>query len=39
MDDASSVYSQIEHATREEITAHGGSVSQHHGVGKVRPAF
>ena len=35
----SKVYSEIEHAAREEVIAHGGSVSHHHGVGKVRASF
>ncbi|XP_041117727.1 alkyldihydroxyacetonephosphate synthase, peroxisomal-like [Polyodon spathula] len=30
------VYDQIEHAAREEILANGGSLSHHHGVGKLR---
>ena len=39
IDDASSVYAQIEHAAREELIANGGSVSHHHGAGKVRSSF
>ena len=39
IEDASSVYSQIEHAAREELISSGGSVSHHHGVGKVRSTF
>ncbi|XP_050975111.1 alkyldihydroxyacetonephosphate synthase, peroxisomal [Labeo rohita] len=30
------VYEQVEHAAREEILANGGSLSHHHGVGKLR---
>ncbi|XP_053554469.1 alkyldihydroxyacetonephosphate synthase, peroxisomal isoform X2 [Bombina bombina] len=30
------VYEEIEHAAREEILANGGSLSHHHGVGKLR---
>uniref|UniRef100_A0A8C6PXD8 Alkylglycerone-phosphate synthase n=1 Tax=Nothobranchius furzeri TaxID=105023 RepID=A0A8C6PXD8_NOTFU len=30
------VYAQVEHAAREEILANGGSLSHHHGVGKLR---
>ncbi|KAA3659389.1 MAG: FAD-binding oxidoreductase [Chloroflexi bacterium] len=33
------VFSIIEHALRETIMAHGGSVSHHHGVGKIRKDF
>jgi len=33
------VYSEIEHAARDEVIANGGSVSHHHGVGKVRSQF
>ena len=30
------VFAELEHAAREEVLRHGGSVSHHHGVGKVR---
>ncbi|KAJ8255381.1 hypothetical protein GJAV_G00204250 [Gymnothorax javanicus] len=30
------VYEDVEHAAREEILANGGSLSHHHGVGKLR---
>ncbi|XP_030642242.1 alkyldihydroxyacetonephosphate synthase, peroxisomal [Chanos chanos] len=30
------VYEQVERAAREEILANGGSLSHHHGVGKIR---
>uniref|UniRef100_A0A7N5ZWW6 Alkylglycerone-phosphate synthase n=1 Tax=Anabas testudineus TaxID=64144 RepID=A0A7N5ZWW6_ANATE len=30
------VYDEVEHAAREEILANGGSLSHHHGVGKLR---
>ncbi len=33
------IFSIIEHALRETIMAHGGSVSHHHGVGKIRKDF
>jgi alkyldihydroxyacetonephosphate synthase len=32
-------YSELEHAAREEILAAGGSLSHHHGVGKIRQDF
>ncbi|XP_076623716.1 alkyldihydroxyacetonephosphate synthase [Colletes latitarsis] len=32
-------YETIEHAAREEILANGGSLSHHHGVGKLRSCF
>ncbi|XP_012231162.1 alkylglycerone-phosphate synthase isoform X2 [Linepithema humile] len=32
-------YEAIEHAAREEILASGGSLSHHHGVGKIRASF
>jgi alkyldihydroxyacetonephosphate synthase len=33
------VYSRIEHALRETIMENGGSISHHHGVGKIRKDF
>jgi alkyldihydroxyacetonephosphate synthase len=33
------VYSTIEHAARAEILAQGGTISHHHGVGKLRAQF
>jgi len=33
------VYSEIEDAAREEIMKQGGSISHHHGVGKLRKKF
>ncbi|MCA9928908.1 MAG: hypothetical protein KC419_10540, partial [Anaerolineales bacterium] len=33
------IFSKIEHALRETIMEHGGSVSHHHGVGKIRKDF
>lgn len=33
------VYEEIEEAAREEILANGGSLSHHHGVGKLRASF
>ncbi|XP_076171542.1 alkyldihydroxyacetonephosphate synthase isoform X2 [Ptiloglossa arizonensis] len=32
-------YETIEHAAREEILANGGSLSHHHGIGKLRSCF
>lgn len=32
-------YTELEHAAREEILAAGGSLSHHHGVGKLRQDF
>ncbi|HSC89331.1 MAG TPA: FAD-binding oxidoreductase [Polyangiaceae bacterium] len=32
-------YAELEHAAREEILAAGGSLSHHHGVGKIRQDF
>jgi alkyldihydroxyacetonephosphate synthase len=32
-------YAALEHAAREEILASGGSLSHHHGVGKIRQDF
>ena len=33
------VFGSIEHAMREEIMKNGGSISHHHGVGKLRKDF
>ena len=33
------VYEDIEHRTREAVFANGGSISHHHGVGKLRKRF
>lgn len=33
------IFSAIEHALRETIMEHGGSVSHHHGIGKIRKDF
>lgn len=33
------IYEAIEHAAREEILANGGSLSHHHGIGKIRAPF
>ncbi len=32
-------YAAIEHAARDEILARGGSLSHHHGIGKIRAGF
>jgi alkyldihydroxyacetonephosphate synthase len=39
VDNASLVFSEIERAARSEILLHGGSLSHHHGIGKVRSSF
>lgn len=39
VDDASCVFSEIENSARQEILRHGGSLSHHHGVGKIRNEF
>jgi alkyldihydroxyacetonephosphate synthase len=35
----SEVYSEIEHAARDEVLNSGGSLSHHHGIGKIRQHF
>ncbi|WP_426752514.1 FAD-binding oxidoreductase [Myxococcus sp. Y35] len=37
--DPVAAYAALEHAAREEILAAGGSLSHHHGVGKIRRGF
>jgi alkyldihydroxyacetonephosphate synthase len=37
--DPVAIYSQIEDGAREEIMKNGGSISHHHGVGKLRKKF
>ncbi|HEY8493904.1 MAG TPA: FAD-binding oxidoreductase [Myxococcota bacterium] len=37
--DPSAIYAEIEHAAREEVLARGGSLSHHHGIGKIRQPF
>lgn len=39
IENPSEVYAEIEHAAREEILAAGGSLSHHHGIGKLREGF
>ena len=39
LDDPEHTYHEIESALRQVILDHGGSLSHHHGVGKVRKAF
>ena len=39
VENPSEVFAQIEHAAREEILKSGGSLSHHHGVGKLRAGF
>jgi alkyldihydroxyacetonephosphate synthase len=35
----SEVYAEIEHAARDEVLRSGGSLSHHHGIGKIRQRF
>ena len=39
MQDPARVYVELEHAARDEILKSGGSLSHHHGVGKIRQRF
>ncbi|HEY4002171.1 MAG TPA: FAD-binding oxidoreductase [Candidatus Xenobia bacterium] len=39
VENPSQVYSEIEDAAREEVLKQGGSLSHHHGVGKLRQRF
>jgi alkyldihydroxyacetonephosphate synthase len=39
VDDANGVFSEIEHCARQEILDQGGSLSHHHGIGKIRADF
>jgi alkyldihydroxyacetonephosphate synthase len=39
VDRANEVFSAIEHVARREIVSLGGSLSHHHGVGKIRASF
>lgn len=39
VENASTVFKEIEHAARSEILSHGGSLSHHHGVGKLRSSY
>lgn len=39
VDDPSRVYAEIERAARDEVLRSGGSLSHHHGVGKLRRRF
>ena len=39
VEDPSRVYAELERAARDEILRSGGSLSHHHGVGKLRAAF
>jgi len=39
VENASEVYAEMERAAREEILRAGGSLSHHHGVGKLRQRF
>jgi hypothetical protein len=36
---ASELFARIEHAARDEVLQAGGSLSHHHGVGKIRAPF
>jgi alkyldihydroxyacetonephosphate synthase len=37
--DPAQIYAEVEHAARDEILRSGGSLSHHHGVGKIRKGF
>ena len=39
VDQPAVVYAELEHAARDEILRSGGSLSHHHGIGKIRRAF
>jgi alkyldihydroxyacetonephosphate synthase len=39
VEDASRVYAELERAARDEILRAGGSLSHHHGIGKLRQPF
>jgi alkyldihydroxyacetonephosphate synthase len=39
VDRPSEVFSEIEHAARDEVLKSGGSLSHHHGIGKIRRDF
>ena len=39
MDKVCDVYEDIEHRSREAVMKFGGSISHHHGVGKLRKRF
>jgi len=39
VENASEVYAEMERAAREEILAGGGSLSHHHGIGKLRKRY
>ncbi len=36
---AAKVFSEMEHAARDEVLKSGGSLSHHHGIGKIRRDF
>ena len=39
VDRPSEIYNEIEHAARDEVLRSGGSLSHHHGIGKIRQRF
>merc|ERR1711871_1905348 len=39
LEDPVGVFEHVEHMAREEILRHGGSVSHHHGIGKIRAEY
>ena len=39
VDDPSEVYAEMERAARDEVLRSGGSLSHHHGIGKLREEF
>ena len=39
IENPSEIFAEIEHAARDEILKNGGSLSHHHGIGKLRESF
>jgi len=39
VENPSEVFSEVEHAARDEVLKSGGSLSHHHGIGKIRREF
>ena len=39
VEDPSHVYAELEQAARDEVLKQGGSLSHHHGIGKIRQPF
>ena len=38
-DEIVEVYEKVEDAARDEVMKNGGSISHHHGIGKIRKRF